>query len=126
MHTVKNDNDQVPVNSETRTDLQRLTNHFNKPKMVRFYKLYKLVPPELDMWTDASGNDCFGGHMEGMFWTEPLAPDQVLSAELQAADADNERLSLCTCFLELVSLYLMLVTAGRRARDKIIRWTTDA
>ena len=126
MYTVKNDNDQVPVNPETRTDLQRLTNHFNRPKMVPFYKLYKLVPPELDMWTDASGNDCFGGHMEGMFWTEPLAPDQVLSAELQAAGPDNERLSLCTCFLELVSLYLMLVTAGRRARDKIIRWTTDA
>lgn len=64
--------------------------------------------------------------MQGMFWTEPLTPSQALSTELQAADPDDKRLSLSTCFLELVSLYLMLVTAGRKARDKVIRWTTDA
>ena len=123
MYLVPRDDDQVPVNQETRTDLQRLTSHFNHPRMIPFYKLYKLTPPELDIWTDTSGNDCFGGHMEGMFWTEPLSPDQILSTEL---DKDEDRLSMCTCFLELVALYLMLVTADRRARDKIIRWTTDA
>ena len=35
-------------------------------------------------------------------------------------------LSLSTAYLELVALYHLLVTLGRRARGKVLRWTTDA
>jgi len=61
-----------------------------------------------------------------MFWTEPLLESQRLSAEMLARHPDDPELGLCTGYLELLALYYMVHTAGRRLRHKIIRWTTDA
>ena len=126
MYSVTQDNDLVPVEAETRTDLQRLESLFLAPKLTPFWKIYKLTPPQIDAWTDASGYDCFGGYTDGLFWTEPLADHQVLDTELRAKGPKDEQLSLSTAYLELISLYCLLVTLGRRARGKVLRWTTDA
>ena len=126
MYTVKLDTDTVPTaNRELHSDMQRMLTHFKQPRMVPFYHLYKLTPPEVDLYTDASGNDAFGGWMEGLFWTEPLTEAQVLDPELVAA-GDSEELSLCTGYLELAAMFLMIMTAGKRLFNRVVRWTTDA
>ena len=126
MYTVKLDTDTVPTaNRELHSDMQRMLTHFKQPRMVPFYHLYKLTPPEIDLYTDASGNDAFGGWMEGLFWTEPLTKAQVLDPELVAA-GDSEELSLCTGYLELAAMFLMIMTAGKRLFNRVVRWTTDA
>ena len=128
MYRVQNDTDLVRLDAETTTDIQRLTNHFQPgpPRFVPFYKLYCLSPPEIDMWTDASGFDAFGGYMEGLFWTEPLTEAQRLTPEMLSRGEEDPELSLCTGYLELVALYYMVLTAGRRLRNRIVRWTSDA
>lgn len=126
MYSVTQDHDLVPVPQEVRTDLQRLESHFLAPKLTPFWKLYKLTPPQIDAWTDASGYDSFGGYTTGMFFTEPLAEHQALDPELRAKEPTDNQLSLSTAYLELIALYYLLVTLGRRARGKVLRWTTDA
>ena len=127
MFAVKDDNDTVTCDSETTADLQRLARHFQPgpPTMVPFYHLYVLTEPEIDMWTDASGTDGCGGYMLGMFYTEPLLESQRLTDEM-FEDEDDDELSLCTGYLELLALFYMVMTAGRRLRHKVVRWTTDA
>ena len=126
MYSVKLDTDPVPTgNPELVADMDRMLVHFEKPRMVPFYHLYKLTPPEIDLYTDASGDDAFGGWMNGMFYTEPLTEAQKLDPELVAA-GDSDALSLCTAYLEVAALYLMVVAARRRLHNKIVRWTTDA
>ena len=80
------------------------------------------------MWTDASGFDAFGGYMEGIFWTEPepLTTAQRLTPEMLSRSEEEPELSLCTGCLELVALCHMVLTAGRRLWNRIVRWTTDA
>ena len=126
MLSVTGDTTTVPTNPEMIADIQRLTRHFDSPRMVPFYKLFKLTPHQIDIFTDASGNDAFGGYMDGMFWSEPLTPAQVLTPKLIAKERDDPVLSLATLYLELVAAYYMVVVARRRLHNKIIRWTTDA
>ena len=128
MFKVKNDADSVTCNRETTTDLQRLSRHFQPgpPQMVPFYRLCLLTDPEIDMWTDASGTDGCGGYMGGLFYCEPLLASQRLTPEMLARGKDDPELSLCTGHLELLALCHMVLTAGRRLRHKIVRWTTDA
>ena len=64
MLATKTDTDAVVMNGEATSDLQRLLHHFpprHAPDMVPFYKLYRLTPHDIDIFTDASGNDAFGG-----------------------------------------------------------------
>ena len=117
------DNDVVTMDTEATTDLQRLLEHFVAPKMVPFYKLYRLSPHEVDITTDASGTDSFGGYMAGLFYTEQLTPEQILTPDTMA---NEEQLHLCTAFLELVAMYYMIMAAGKRVCNRIVRWTTDA
>jgi len=129
MLAVKKDTDPVPTDPEMIADMQRLIRHFDAPRMVPFYKLFKLTPHQVDLFTDASGNDCFGGYMDGLFWSEPLTAEQVLPTTIVAKDKDGEdhsELSLATLYLELVAIYYMIIVARRRLHNKIVRWTTDA
>jgi len=128
MYRVHQDSDLIVLDAETTTDVQRLTQHFQPgpPRMVPFYKLCCLSTPEVDMWTDASGFDAFGGYMDGCFYTEPLTPSQRLTHEMLARGEDDADLALCTGHLELVAFYYMVTTAGKRLRNRIVRWTTDA
>lgn len=126
MLSVSGDATPVPTNPEMIADVQRLTRHFEFPRMVPFYKLFKLTPHQIDLFTDASGIDAFGGYMDGLFWSEPLTTAQVLTPTLMAKDEDDDELSLATLYLELVAAYYMLVVARRRLHNKIVRWTTDA
>ena len=132
MLATKTDTATVVIDSEARADLQRLLHHFpprHAPDMVPFYKLYRLAAHDIDIFTDASGNDAFGGYMTGLFYTEQLTDSQILRKELTTtpvAEELEEELSLCTAYLELVALFYMVATAGKRLFNKIIRWTTDA
>lgn len=105
MHRVQHDSDLVVLDAETTTDVQRMTEHFQPgpPRLIPFYKLCYLSPPEIDMWTDASGFDAFGGCMDGCFYLEPLTPAQRLTPEMLARGEDDLELSLCTGCLELVA-----------------------
>jgi hypothetical protein len=126
MLSVKGDTTPVPTNPEMIADIQRLTKHFDSPRMVPFYKLFKLTPHQIDLFTDASGIDAFGGYTDGLFWSEPLTPAQKLTDKLLSEEQDDPVLSLATLYLELVAAYYMLVVARRRLHNKIVRWTTDA
>ena len=128
MHKVRQDFDLVPIDEEARTDMQRLMALHTKPRMTPFYLLYKLTPPQVELWTDASGNDHFGGYIPGdcgIFYTQKLSESQVLDLELNLPENEDE-LSKCTCYLELVALWYMIVCAGKRLHSRVARWTTDA
>ena len=62
--------------------------------------------------------------MTGLFYTEKLTDSQILSTELTVESVDEEELSLCTAYLELVALFYMIAAAGKRLFTRIFRWTT--
>ena len=52
MLSVKGDTTPVPTNPEMIADIQRPTKHFDSPRVVPFYKLFKLTPHQVDLFTD--------------------------------------------------------------------------
>ena len=64
--------------------------------------------------------------MTGLFYTEKLTDSQILSTELTVESVDEEELSLCTAYLELVALFYMIAAAGKRLFTRIFRWTHKA
>ena len=84
------DTDTVPTNTESVTDPQRLSPHFQpgRPRWCRSSSFVGQPTPDRH-GTDASGLDAFGGHLDGLFWTEQLTPGQQLTPEALARDENG-------------------------------------
>lgn len=83
--------------------------------------------PNIQLWTDASGNRGIGGYAcisrstkaTPMFFTTPIQPSWNLHMDTHLA-------GISSTWLELVGLLYALHTAGTQWRHTSIQWTTDS
>lgn len=114
-------------------NLQRLINIFHKPPMIPLYNLLVLVPPQFNLYTDASGGlhqgvpPHWGGYdnrkNHEWFFSYPIPP------KLWTTSLDSSSTISSTALLEMMALYIILHTGHKTYKKPngiTIRWHTDS
>ena len=110
--------------AEVAGNLQRLLNIFRRPPMIPLYNLLVLVPPQITIYTDASGGmhkgttPYWGGYDDlkdkEWFFTHPIPRD--LWTSTPECPTQHEP-STSTALLEMLALYILLHTGTKDTKS---------